>query len=400
MTAFLCPNGHEELAGHRFCRTCGEPVAQRCPSGHVMALTDRFCPSCGAPAVGADAPAVATPTAPDEPSPVDASSTAPAGGSPGIGRGGAESTLASLPPVPTSQTVPQPTAAEPSRSTPTPGSAEATAVFPTMGGTGQGAWPPPPPPSWSQPDNLPPPSPSSKGNRRTIVIAVVAAVVLLAGGAAAGILATRGHSSKNISTSSAAGTKPSASSPTVSPPTSQVTAPPITAALATTSTTVAPTTTVSTIPPGTASMASLASYIAQSAAVRPTVQNSINGVESCSISPFAGESVLQQAAVTRQNIINGITAVPLNGLPNGPQLITTLSRSLQDSIAADQDYINWMNDFATNGYPCRSDPTQDYQYNAGQTASQQATADKSAFIALWNPMAATYGQMTYTANAF
>ena len=34
------------------------------------------------------------------------------------------------------------------------------------------------------------------------------------------------------------------------------------------------------------------------------------------------------------------------------------------------------------------------------TASAMATTAKNAFLALWNPIAPTYGQQTYTATGF
>ena len=57
------------------------------------------------------------------------------------------------------------------------------------------------------------------------------------------------------------------------------------------------TTSLSPNPPVTESaaqvMASLARYIGQSVAVRPTVENAIDGVESCAISPLSGETMLR-----------------------------------------------------------------------------------------------------------
>ncbi len=107
-------------------------------------------------------------------------------------------------------------------------------------------------------------------------------------------------------------------------------------------------------------------------------------------------STLQQAITTRQNILTSIQGIPLDGLPNGPQLVSLLSQALRDSITADVDYEGWMVDFANYNYACGSDQTVDSEYVAAQAASQQATADKNAFIAVWNPMAPAYNQKTYS----
>lgn len=138
----------------------------------------------------------------------------------------------------------------------------------------------------------------------------------------------------------------------------------------------------------------------QSASVRPTVQQAIDGVRSCSGSPSAGMAALQQAVSVRQNILTGLQSVTADSLPHGSQLVGDLTSAVRDSITADDDYIAWMNDVGSNGTACGSDPPQDGQFNAGQAASQTATADKVSFVALWNPLAPTYGQQTYSSNDF
>src|SRR5690348_4441431 len=111
-------------------------------------------------------------------------------------------------------------------------------------------------------------------------------------------------------------------------------------------------------PPGAAAMATLGSYLAKSASVRPTIQTAINGVQGCTVSPSSGEATLQQAINTRQDILNALPTLSVSGLPNGTQLVSTLTTTMQDSIAADKDYQAWMRDFASAGSPCGSDPNQ------------------------------------------
>ncbi len=86
----------------------------------------------------------------------------------------------------------------------------------------------------------------------------------------------------------------------------------------------------------------------------------------------------------------------IGGLPNGSQVVSTLEVALQDSIRADQSYLGWMRDFAGLGYAWNSNPTSDNEYSAGQRASQQATGDKTKFVAIWNPLASEYQQQTYS----
>jgi hypothetical protein len=123
-------------------------------------------------------------------------------------------------------------------------------------------------------------------------------------------------------------------------------------------------------------------------------------VESCSESPASGEATIQQAINTRQDILNGLQTLPVSGLPDGAQLVSTLTTAMQDSIETDKDYQSWMEDFASSGNPCGSDQNQDSNYMAGQNASAAAATAKNAFVASWDPMAPRYGQQTYSSTDF
>ena len=147
-------------------------------------------------------------------------------------------------------------------------------------------------------------------------------------------------------------------------------------------------------------MSALGSYLAKSALVRPGVQAAINGVQSCSESPAAGEAALQQAIKTRQDILNGLQTLSVAGLHNGQKLVSTLTTATQDSIAVDKDYQRWMIDFAKSGTPCGSDPSHDSNYAAAVNVAGAATTAKNAFVTIWNPMAPHYGQPTYSSTGF
>jgi serine/threonine protein kinase len=155
-----------------------------------------------------------------------------------------------------------------------------------------------------------------------------------------------------------------------------------------------------TQPPGAAAMATLGSDLARSASVRSTIQSAIDGVRECAESPSSGEATLQQAIDTRQDILNDLPALSVSELPRGTQLVSTLTTTMQDSVAADKDYQSWMKDFASSGSPCGSDPSQDPSYADAVNVSNAATTAKSAFVAIWNPMAPRYGQQAYTSTGF
>jgi hypothetical protein len=142
-------------------------------------------------------------------------------------------------------------------------------------------------------------------------------------------------------------------------------------------------------------MASIGSYLQQSAAVRPTVEPAIEAVDNCSQSPSSGQSTIQHAIDVRQAILNNLQTLDVSGLPNGQQLVSSLTTAMQQSVNADKDYQAWMTDFANQGSPCNSDPNQDSNYTAGQNASTAANTAKQTFVGTWNPMAPSYGQATY-----
>jgi hypothetical protein len=216
--------------------------------------------------------------------------------------------------------------------------------------------------------------------RRGVLIAVVAVVVLAAVGVVA-FLAGKGKPTTAANAGNVAGTSPSVTSPTPSP-------------------SVSPSSSSPSQPAGTAAMATLASYLRQSAAVRPTVQAALDNVQNCSESPSTAAATIQQAITTRQGILQGLQTLSVSGLPNGTQLVSTLTTAMQNSLNADTDYHAWMADLVSSGNTCGSNPNQDSNYVNGGTASSDATTSKDAFLSLWNPMAPTYGQQTYTDTGF
>lgn len=109
---------------------------------------------------------------------------------------------------------------------------------------------------------------------------------------------------------------------------------------------------------------------------------------------------MRQAVSARQRIVTELQGLSPAGVPSGAQLISTLASAMRNSVDADQHYQKWMADFAAAGSPCGSDPSRNPNFTAGQEASVQATADKNAFLRLWNPLAPRYGQRTYSATEF
>jgi hypothetical protein len=220
-------------------------------------------------------------------------------------------------------------------------------------------------------------------SRRGWLIAVAAVVVLAAIGAVAFLAGKAGpHSSGPGSVNAAASSPVASASATISPASSS------------------PSASQATQLPGAAAMTTLGSDLARSAAVRSTVQAAIDDVQNCSESPGRGEAALQQAINTRHDILQGLTTLDVSSLPNGAQLVSTLTTAMQNSLNADNDYHAWMADLVSAGSTCGSNASQDSNYVAGGTASSAATTSKNDFLAIWNPMAPRYGQQPYSATGF
>jgi hypothetical protein len=205
--------------------------------------------------------------------------------------------------------------------------------------------------------------------RRRWLIAAAAAAVLASGGAGAFLASKAGHVPPSPSPSPVANSSTSSTA-------SQL--------------------------PGAAAMATLASYLSRSASVMPTVQAAIHGVEDCSESPAAGQEALQQAINTRQDILNGLRTLSVSGLPNGAQLVSTLTSAMRNSIQVDELYRSWMAESASLEMPCRPDLNRVAvaNYVTGRHVIAEATAAKNAFVVIWNSMAPRYGQQTYSSTGF
>jgi hypothetical protein len=218
-----------------------------------------------------------------------------------------------------------------------------------------------------------------KPARRGWLIAVAAAAVLASVGAGAFVAGKIGPGYGDAPTTSGGAGQVGSTSPVTSPAANSASV---------------------TQTPGAAAMAALGSDLARSASVRSTIQSAIDGVKGCSESPSSGEATLQRAIDTRQDILNHLPTLSVSGLPNGTQLVSTLTTTMQDSIAADKDYQGWMEDFANSGNPCGSDPSQDSNYAAAVNVSNAATIAKNAFVAIWDPMAPRYGQQVVSSTGF
>jgi len=134
----------------------------------------------------------------------------------------------------------------------------------------------------------------------------------------------------------------------------------------------------------------LSGLLTESVANRSAIVNASNDAGTCGGSYSQDAQVLRQAAASRRSLITRLDSLP--GAQMLPvQMLSDLRSAWQVSATADDDYARWADDEAARG--CT---TNDQWYAATSTPNQQATADKMAFIALWNPIAGHYGLPAYT----
>lgn len=124
----------------------------------------------------------------------------------------------------------------------------------------------------------------------------------------------------------------------------------------------------------------------KSAATRTTLSNSYDEVANCS-DVTDGLSGLQQVASQRNSEITEAQALQTGDLTNGADLQSDLIKFLQDSLAADNDFVTWAQDESSS---CTS-AANDEAYNAGMAESGTAVSDKNSFLSLWDPIARNQG---------
>lgn len=115
-------------------------------------------------------------------------------------------------------------------------------------------------------------------------------------------------------------------------------------------------------------------------------------IDACRIGPTT-MTYLQTAIDNRSSLISRLDALSVSSIPEGASLKAQLRAALVASYDADVAYRNWL---TAAGSACPR--TSDAAYAAVQEANTRATATKTVFVALWNPVAVRYGLPTRNAN--
>jgi hypothetical protein len=141
--------------------------------------------------------------------------------------------------------------------------------------------------------------------------------------------------------------------------------------------------------------ASLAGLLAQSVTDRSSTVNAVNSVSQCGPTLSQDPQILQSAAAARQRLLSQVAGLPGRSALSG-QMLQALTGAWQASATADRDFAQWAQEELSQG--CTQNDQADPNFQAAAAPDAQATADKKAFVNLWNPIATQYGLTSYTWN--
>ena len=163
-----------------------------------------------------------------------------------------------------------------------------------------------------------------------------------------------------------------------------------------------PTTTASAVTPATATASAsatqavterqaatqLSGLLSQSSSDRSAINQAYNDVSGCGSLLGQDQQTFQQAAASRRSLIGQLAS--LSGASTLPAaLLSDLTGAWQASEQVDQDYAQWAGDENANG--CTQQDYTDPGYTAAESPNTRATADKTSFVSLWDPVAQKYG---------
>lgn len=127
--------------------------------------------------------------------------------------------------------------------------------------------------------------------------------------------------------------------------------------------------------------------IEQTASARQLVLTAIADIDNCRATSTTYDD-LNRAITVRNSVVTQLANLQLSKLPGGAQLRSALQDGESSSAIADQHYLNWAYDVSSD---CYGQAFHDTEFEAASSASQSASASKSAFVTSWNPVAGRLG---------
>ena len=212
-----------------------------------------------------------------------------------------------------------------------------------------------------------------------MIVAITALAVLVVGlGAAIAVI----QLTKTSSAAPAAGTGPGASHGTHA--VTGTSSPPTSAAL--------PLTTSN--PAAQTEAQQLSSLLANSAQDRNEIVSAVAQITSCGDLSDA-QDTLDQAESSRQGLLDQLGSMQLGALPNSEALVQALQSAWQASLSSDSSYAAYAGDEMSNFDGCVPNDPNDANAQSAAQSDARATAAKTQFVGLWNPVATSYGLPQY-----
>lgn len=120
---------------------------------------------------------------------------------------------------------------------------------------------------------------------------------------------------------------------------------------------------------------------------RRAVISAVTNIMKCGPGISGDITTLETAADSREDLAERAGELDVSLLSGGQDAVRRLVAAWQNSAVADRHFAAWGREVLG----CSGDPGSSAERTAGIDASEEATADKEAFVLLWNPIAVTYG---------
>jgi hypothetical protein len=140
-----------------------------------------------------------------------------------------------------------------------------------------------------------------------------------------------------------------------------------------------------------AAASALAALLAKSVTDRDTIVGAVGAVNHCTPAVSRAPTQFQEGATSRQKLLKQLASMPgRSELPAA--MLRELTSAWQASATVDTDLSKWARDEVSTGCHDHNDAN----LAASDGPDVQATNAKTAFVSMWNPIAAKYGLTRYS----
>jgi hypothetical protein len=139
-----------------------------------------------------------------------------------------------------------------------------------------------------------------------------------------------------------------------------------------------------------AQLSQLAAVLGRSATARAALGATTRAVADCTIPAAQALRRISGVIGDRQRQLAQVRLAQVSQIPDGGRLRRTFENALRYSLAADNEFTDWMRDVERTGQ-CPVPTLADSSYLAGITDSSLAARAKEDLLLQWNPLAVVFG---------